>query len=516
MTLSGLRTLFLVVSLFASLATAAIAGPTDIVPRGHIAYDLLGSLAAAGRLPGYSLRDFLRGDRLYTRGEMARIVALRQKDTVPDNPFAAAERALVMEFSTELKALGETVPDNSALPAHTGVYTAQGKLRLYTDPAAGALTARFSTAFPVGRDGIAALSVGDWRREWYDSPNVYPAIETAYLRVNGRLLDVSVGVMPLRWGPGFVGGLSFSDEAPNVPRIEVSKDFKIWGTLGRRIGLLKFTQFLGEFYEADDPTAEPNARGTRRHLAGRRLETAGTGRWNISLAEMFKSTRLPDPIFSTVLPFYLYQHDWTAGNRNFLSFLVSDEQPNTAWLNYMGDIGVSYRADARGTLLYADLLLDDVKAPFGWGKGDDVPRKIGQQYGVYFPNLGGGGKYGLRLEYANSDPTTYTNVSGPIAWTDDRLPLAHPAGPNAHSFFTRFDAEVNDRIKVAAEGEVRRRGSDDRGASAPDSDRFGLYATYLLQRNTFIGLRYDYRKVSPVNSSSETRNRIELNAGFGL
>jgi hypothetical protein len=515
-TLSRIRTFFLTASLFASLAATAFAGPTDIVPRGHIAYDLLGSLAAAGRLPGYTLRDFLRGDRLYTRGEMARIIALRQKETTPENPYAAAERALVMEFSTELKALGETVPDNSALPAHTGTYTAQGKLRLYSDPAAGALTARFSTAFPVGRDGIAALSVGDWRREWYDTPNAYPAIETAYLRVNGRVLDVTVGVMPLRWGAGFVGGLSFSDEAPNVPRIEISKDFKIWGTLGRRIGPLKFTQFLGEFYEANDPTAEPNARGTRRHLAGRRLETAGAGRWNLSFAEMFKSTRLPDPLFSAILPFYLYQHDWTAGNRNFLSFLVSDEQPNTAWMNYMGDIGVSYRADSRGTVLYADLLLDDVKAPFGWGKGDDVPRKIGQQYGVYFPNLGGAGKYGLRLEYANTDPTTYTNVSRPIMWTNDGLPLAHPGGPNIHSFFGRVDAVVTDRVKVAAEAEIRQRGANDRGAPTPDSDRVGLYATYLLRQNAFIGLRYDYRKVAPLSGSVQTRNRIELNAGFGL
>jgi hypothetical protein len=515
-TLPPVRAFLLSLSLLVALTATAFAAPTDIVPRGHIAYDLLGSLAAAGRLPGYALRDFLRGDRLYTRGEMARILALRRKETAAEDPYAAAERALVMEFATELKALGEAVPNNSALPARTGIYTAQGKLRLFNDPAAGALTARFSAALPVGRDGVAALSFGDWRREWYDRPNAYPAIETAYLRVNGRVLDVTVGVSPLRWGPGFVGGLSFSDDAPSVPRIEVSKDFRLWGTLGRRIGPLKFTQFLGEFYETNDPTAEPNARGTRRHLAGRRLETAGTGRWNLSFAEMFKSTRLPDPVFSAVLPFYLYQHDWTAGNRNLLGFLVSDEQPNTAWMNYMGDIGVSYRADARGTVLYADLLLDDVQAPFGWGKGDDVPRKIGQQYGVYFPDLGGASRYGLRLEYTNTDPTTYTNISGPIAWTNDALPLAHPAGPNAHSFFVRFDARVNDRVNLAAEGEARRRGSDIRGPATPDADRFGLFGTYLLRRDAFIGFRYDYRRVSPPGSPSDTRSRFEVNAGFGF
>ncbi|MEI6432045.1 MAG: hypothetical protein WCP07_07690, partial [bacterium] len=61
-----LATLSLLVSI-----GAAFAAPTDIVPRGDIAYDLLAGLAAQGRLPGYTMGDFTRGDRLYTRLEIA-------------------------------------------------------------------------------------------------------------------------------------------------------------------------------------------------------------------------------------------------------------------------------------------------------------------------------------------------------------------------------------------------------------------------------------------------------------
>jgi hypothetical protein len=185
-------------------------------------------------------------------------------------------------------------------------------------------------------------------------------------------------------------------------------------------------------------------------------------------------------------------------------------------LNYTADIAASYRADARGTTLYADLLLDDVQSPFGWGKGDEVPRKIGQQYGVYFPNLGGAGRYGLRLEYTNTDPTTYTNVSEPIAWTNNGLPLATPIGPNTKGFFARLDAGVSERVHLSAEGELRRRSSDERGPVTPNVDRVSLFGTYTLRRDTFIGVRYDYRKTKTPNAPPDTRNRFEVNAGFGF
>jgi hypothetical protein len=243
--------------------------------------------------------------------------------------------------------------------------------------------------------------VGNFRDEWYDKSaprkGGYPPIETAFIRANGRFLDVTVGRMPLRWGPGYVGGMLLSDNAVSLPQIRVEKTFRLPGNVGSRVGLLRFEQFDSQFFEDDIPGAVSYARGTRRYLLGRRIETAGDGRFSLSLGESFKSTRLPSPLLANILPFYVYQAEWTKGSRRqILGGIVDGALPDTGWLNYLADANVSYRADRRGTILYSDLLLDDVKAPSGFGLEGPTRRKLGGQLGIYAPDLGGaGGKYAL-------------------------------------------------------------------------------------------------------------------------
>jgi hypothetical protein len=509
------------VALFAAASATAFAAPTDIVPRGDIAYDLLGSLAAAGKLPGYTLRDFSRGDRLYTRREMAIIISRARVSLMREprnSPHAAAERALAVEFAEELRELRPEVEPTGVPEARSALLTGQFKVRALSEPTQGNAIARVSATIPIGRDGYAAISGGNFREEWYaNGDKAYPAIETAFVRLNGRVLDVTIGRMPMRWGPGYAGAMMLSDESPSIPQIQVEKGFKLPGTLGRRVGRLYFTQTYGEFFEADAPTAAPNARGTRRYLATRRLETQSAGRWNASFAETFKSTRLPGPIFSAILPFYLYQNDWTEASRNrWFGFLARGAEPNTFWLNYVGDAQVSYRAGSRGEVLYLDLLLDDTKAPRGIGLGDDTPQRMGYQVGAYAPDLFGLKRYGLRLEYANIDTTTYTNISPPVAWTQDGLPLGHAAGPNASVFFARFDARFSDKVKVALESQTRRRRVTEATSTEPNADRLGIYATYSLKRDLYLGARVERNHVEPVGGPSTTKTRIEGNIGFGF
>lgn len=510
------------VSALGLAAAAAVAAPTDIVPRGDIAYDLLGSLAAAGKLPGYSLRDFARGDRLYTRREMAVIIARARVALLrePRNSrYAAAERALAIEFGEELRALRPDIEPPGVPEAHAVLLTGQFKGRALSDPAVGNLIVRVAATIPVGRDGYAAISGGNFREEWYASgKKAYPAIETAFVRVNGRALDVTIGKQPLRWGPGFSGALLLSDQSPSLPQIQVEKGFRLPGTLGKRIGRLYYTQVYGQFFEDDDPAAPADARGTRRHFAARRLETQSEGRWNVSLAEAFKSTRLPSPFFAAILPFYLYQNEWTRSSRsNVLGPLVSGALPDTFWLNYAGDAQVSYRPGARsGDVLYADLLLDDVKAPTGIGLGDDTPRRIGWQIGAYTPDLFGMKRFGARLEYSTIDQTTYTDVSRPINWSQDGIPLGYSAGPNARVLFGRFDARISDKLKVALEGQTRRRNVTSAASTEPNIDRLGFFATYDVRQNLFVGARLDRARIAPADGNSTTQTRIEGNIGYGF
>ena len=202
------------------LGAAAQAAPTDVVPRGHVSYDLLGSLAAAGLAPGLTLRDFLRGDRLYTRAEMARFVAATRAANTKSAPRRAlALVALEREFAPELRDLGIAAsPPQPLRPVLTGAY----KLRSLSDPAAVSHIVRVAGVLPVGRDGYAALSAGSFRSEWYPGARRnYPAVESAFVHVEGRALDVTVGLMPLRWGPGYYGPLLLSDASPSVPMVAV-------------------------------------------------------------------------------------------------------------------------------------------------------------------------------------------------------------------------------------------------------------------------------------------------------
>lgn len=522
------------VSLWAALCGAAFAAPTDIVPRGDMAYDLFAGLASQGRLPGYTVGDFTRGDKLYTRLEMARMLAgltdVRGANEA-EVKYAAAERLLRSQFAPELQILRVAVLPNTMTPARDPYGTGTVKARLLSDPAAGTASYRAAGVLPLGRDAFAALSLGNYRNEW-NTPAMpgastairpsqrsgYPLVENAYLRVNGRSLDVSAGLMPLRWGPGGIGAMLFSDEAANVGQVRAEKGFVLPGTFGRRIGRLRYTQFLGTFEERDVENAAPNATGRRRYLSGRRIETETDNRWQFSLAEGFKSTRLPDPLFSVILPFYVYQNNWTTNNRRRpLRFLVGHSEPDSLWFNYLADANISYRLDKKGSLAYFDLTLDDVKSPSETGDAIvPIRRKVGQQFGIYFPEFDRQGRLSARLEYMYVDQFTYTHTSSPVAWSKEDFPLGFPGGANNQVYYARLDATLTEKLSAALEGETRRRVHTDSDSPEPNVERLGIYGTYAFRPNIAFGARYEYRRYSFVGLPIQNLSRFEANATIGF
>lgn len=513
----------------AVLSRAAIAAsPEDIVPRGDISYDLLGSLAASGHVPGATLADLFRGDRLYTRREMAGFIADAITATENQTLLGSTRqqiRSLAMEFAPELQARGVAVPASSR-NSDAG-FSVLLKARGGAKPVSGDIISRFSLTAPVGRDGYAAVSFGNYRDEWYPvRPLVhdFPTVETLFVRYNTRAVDITVGQLPLRWGPGYSGGLLFSDNSPTVPQLRLEKGFDLPGSLGRRIGKLYFTQVSGEFYEPDVPTAADNARGTKRYLFGRRLETAGDGGpWKLSLSESFKATRLPGAGWAFVLPFYAYQdaftHEPGKSDHRLLGFLANGHTyPNTQWFNYLVDAQLTYRViPNRDASVYTDFMVDDIKAPKGLqGFSGRVPRKIGLLVGGNFPRLDSAGRYGLRLEYATLDPNTYGSVSPPVAYDNEGTAIGYPYGGNTHLFFGRFDARVSPKVKAAAEVSVHRR--DDSSQPGLSGNRYSLYGNYALRRDQFVGVRLDHitgdEQLGNVKGTDLTRGEVSFGIGF--
>ena len=145
--------------------------------------------------------------------------------------------------------------------------------------------------------------------------------------------------------------------------------------------------------------------------------------------------------------------------------------------------------------------------------GTIPPRKTGWQVGVYAPRLDAGGRYGLRLEYARLDSRTYTDISRPIQWANDGIPLGYAAGSGVRAVSGRLDAALSDRFRVAIEGENRKYG---KGPSLPAGypfafrDRVSGFANYALRRDWFVGGRVEARRYDT------TETRVEANVGYGF
>ena len=393
-------------------------GPRDeLIAPGDPIYARLAAAARRGLLPGWQPVDFLRGDRLYTRREL---MALLPQPLLPN-----AQRA----------------PGGG-----------EGFLVLGNAP----------RAFAAGRDWqVQATKAG---------------VTAAELSTHWRGWAFSAGRRSLRWGPGWTGGLLFSDTAPPLDRISVTKNF----------GRLTFEQFYGQFFEPDDPTAPPEARGTRRHLAGRRLTLHSNGPWELSAGEAIKALRLPDPFFATTLPWYVYEHDWTSGGTGrWLGLPRSASYKSSHWLNYMGELSVSYHPK-NGPHLYGEYLLDDIKAPAFLGGSETTPQRSGLLIGAAATR----GPLSWRAELLDTNRRTYRSDIQADTWQRGDSLLGHAGGPNARLLFARTDYKVSPRLALALEAEQRRR-RDTSQLGPTDLNRVTLFASATLSPQAFTTTRLE-------------------------
>jgi hypothetical protein len=418
------------------LAAPALAGPEDIVPRGHPVYDVLAT--ADARL--------WRGDALLTRREVReRLEKLVRTDALAKN--------LRREFGASIDLRGDA------------------------PPLAGQVQVRSGSPSRLSLSGGAGQAIFQVQGGYAKT-----AIESGYLQVPGRALDISVGKKPLRWGPGFAGGLLLGDAASSFLHLSVEKRFGRW----------RFEQLYGQSFEDEVPGAPATSRGTRKHLSGRRLEWGGDGPWTAALAETFKATRLPSPLFSQILPYYVYQNDWTATSSDrWLPFSSpSSRQPDSFWLNYQADVAVSYRDPKSGTTGYIDYLLDDIKSPEGLGRPGRVPPRTGRLFGVRLPSK----NLDTRLEYARLDPLTYFNASPPLSWNRGGRPLGFAPGGNVRVLLARFDARLDVRTGLAVELRSARpvTTTPEQPAPVPARDeRITLFAHRTLSPGRFAGLSWE-------------------------
>jgi hypothetical protein len=278
-------------------------------------------------------------------------------------------------------------------------------------------TYRIVGAWAIDAHTLLEVVWSDARRRAGENPSAFSAVPYAMLTLQAGFVRGQIGYGTLRWLGGYSGGTLVNDEMPPVPHAAVQFPVRI-----PLLGEWRFEQFLSQF-EQD---------GASTWWGARRLERDFGAQWTIALAEAFKALQLPNGAASQIVPYYLYQK-W-----------YSNSQRQSGWFNYLAEVGVVYKPDARNRL-YLFWLMDDLRAPTAFGGSSITPRKVATLIGARLypaPNT----RVILELVRSDGTPTggVYDNSNHPrrYAYYYKDLPMGHPIGANRVGLYARAEHEA--------------------------------------------------------------------------
>jgi len=498
------KSLLLALPLAVSLALCsaacrpAFAAATDIVPQGSTLLDSFAALAHADAFGAEETPEDFLGDTLYTRGQLARLLThLVQDDPAHlakvqgDAASAAALHSAIETLQPELKTAGVDLNDaDPAPPGSTASVSGyvQPELRVRNggdhQPGTGAIGVYRVTALGNLRPNLRYnLSASNWpedSRRVFDNdkgPHDFSALNEAYLTVDGgRGLEVNLGRMYDRWGPGTRGATLLSDNAPALDQLQIAFPFSLGARLGRDY---RFTQFLSTFRQ----------NSVQKYFAGRRIEYAFSPRLSADFQEAYISTSSKS-LYVSLLP------DFYSGQSANLKIgglrLQGLDQTYNSFLNF----GLSYEATP-SLRVYGQLGIDDLQTP---GRHTyRTPRKIAQLAGIAFQPLP---QTGIVAEYTFADPTTYSSRIVDTQWQKGQYDeLGLPAGPNSREVFVRVSQRLRPGLTAALQGRDRRRVDDT--FPAPNSRDYAASLEFSPnRRNSFAVTYHDYRQEAfPIPSS---------------
>ncbi len=468
---------------------SARAASTDIVPRGSGLLDAFATLAQASAFGAEDTPEDFLGEPLYTRGQLARLL----EHLIQDDParFAAvtgndrANTALhtaVADLKPELTydnvdlaALNVTPPGKIAVSGYI-----QPELRLRTggdkEPGTGVLGLYRVTAQGNLRRNLRYSVVGsnwaqDERRVFSQDVGAHDfsgLSEAALMLDGGRGLTVTLGRLPVRWGPGYRGTTMVSDNAPPLDQLQVAFPFSLGARLGRAYN---FTQLLATFEES----------GTRKYFAARRLEYKFNPRLSVEFQQGYKSSS-SQSLYVSLLPDF-YNGQSTNLRVGGLKIRGLDQNYN-GFLNF----GASY-ALSPDTRFYGQFGIDDLQSP--GRQSYRTPRKIAYLVGTTFRPAPGTDAV---AEYSFADATTYTSRIPETQWQKGLYNnLGLPAGPNSREVFLRLRQKIGRGLHIALEGRDRRRRDD----SFPEPTSRDYAATVEFAPNQKSGFEvtyHDYRQ----------------------
>lgn len=473
------------------LAAPTWGAPLDLVPRGDFSYDVLASLARRGLLPGVSARS-LHGDELKTRAEVAALVARAVEHAREElsSGTQAVLAQLVREYQPELGGRAEELLRQLDAPSEGGFGGGYVLGRLFTGDRTGTnWVYRVDGAYSANPYVLVNTSVTNERRLWSDRPTAFTQLGRLTVRLRTKLVRWELGKRDEYWGPGYSGAMLLSDNAPPSLALRGEATLKL-GFLGT----WEFVQMSGTFEETSG----------RKYVIARRFSRQFGKRWRLSLAEAAKTTTARQIYAGLVLPLYLYGK------------ILDEDDPTSQTLNYLANLQLSV-STGRHLVLYGDLVLDDVTAPFELGPVD-VGRKLGFLVGATIRPLKESDRTEIRLEYVLTDGDdpgfaveggTYWHRNPDLAWFHDGLVMGHRMSRNRRGPFVRVRHRLTDQWTAIAEWEhhTQFRATPVVG----DRRRLSLYAAYDLKPDRSLAIRLDRFRGAPGN-----RTLVELQGAYSF
>ena len=252
-----------------------------------------------------------------------------------------------------------------------------------------------------------------------------------------------VGRDNMRWGPGYQGSLTLSDNSAAFDMFKYSGAFDL-NNSGESLGKINFTKFFSLL----DSLEEQN-----RYFLGQRLEYKPIPALTLGLSETVIVSEDSSILFYNPIPFIppYYATWWIAG--------MFEPQEVNCNVVLDAEINLTQKIKLYGEWMADDFIFHPDVNPY--------PNRTGFLAGAYFADPLGRGNTDFRIEYTHINNYVYFPTH---PWQDYLYQgeyIGHSLGPDADQLYLELTHYLSDRLNLSLSYNQERHGEGQIGISLP-------------------------------------------------